>query len=87
MKRSLTLIAAALSLVALNAGSTVPAQRPPALAPAASEQAPPPRLLAQEGMPTCKLDGRDVPTGATFCREKRVWVCERGSWVSSGKAC
>ena len=88
MKRSLAIIAASLSLVALNAGSTVPGGSRPAPAPAAtSEPAPATRLLAQEGMPTCKLDNRDVPTGTTFCREKRVWICERGSWVNSGKLC
>jgi len=84
MKRSLAIIAASLSLVALNAGSTVPGERRP---PSAPEPAPQPRLLAQEGMPTCKMEDRNVPTGTTFCREKRVWVCERGSWVNSGKPC
>jgi hypothetical protein len=88
MKRSLAVIAAGLSLVALNVGSTVPGERHPTSAPAAtSEQAPRTQLLAQEGMPTCELDGRKVPNGTSICIKKSVQVCRGGSWVNSGKPC
>lgn len=91
MKNRLAGLALALPFVALNAGSTVPpeARAAPASAPStASGSAPPTWLLAQDRrMPACKLDNRDVPVGTTICQQKRVWVCERGQWVNSGKLC
>ena len=98
MKRSLAIFfTASLSLVALNAGSTVPEENRPASAPGTSPAtAPTPSaatapltwLLAQDRrMPTCKLDEREVPTGTTICRKKRFVACERGEWVDTGKPC
>lgn len=88
MKHSLIILAAGLALVAASAGSSVPIVSQESRVAAAPEAARAPWLLAQDrSMPSCKLDNRDVPTGTTYCRQKRLWVCERGSWVDSGKAC
>ena len=75
MKR-LKLIAA---IAALAAAPVVPAQNKDTAAPA-------PWLVAQTA--TCDLDGRRVPSGASYCREGRVWVCSAsGTWTNTNKPC
>lgn len=84
MKRSLAILAASLAFLATNAGSTVPREHRAA----ASEPAPLPWLLVQDRrMPTCQTDGREVPVGTTYCRQKRLWSCERAGWTDTGKPC
>jgi hypothetical protein len=49
-----------------------------------------PLLLAQRDrpQPRCKDDAREVPVGATTCRQGRHLVCgPRGDWEDSGKPC
>ena len=51
---------------------------------------PAPWLVAQSDrrMPTCRLDERDVPVGATTCREGYTHVCSpRGGWERTNKPC
>ena len=84
MKPSLRIVAAGIALIAASAGAGAPPENPAVRAPAPAAA---PWLLAQERMPTCKVDNRNVPTGTTACRQKRLWVCERGDWVNTGKAC
>jgi len=85
MKPSLRIVAAGIALIAASAGAGAPPENPAVRAP---ERAAAPWLLAQDRrMPTCKIDNRDVPTGTTSCRQKRLWVCERGDWVNTGKPC
>lgn len=43
----------------------------------------------QKPGPSCDLDGRPVPDGATWCRAKSVHTCNAssGKWVNLGKKC
>ena len=85
MKRYLGMLAVLIALFAANASSSTPqpsSALPSAKAPAA------PWLLAQDRrMPTCSLDNREVPVGSSSCREGRLWICQPGGWVSTGKEC
>ena len=58
----------------------------------AAQEAPKPApwLVAQSDrkMPTCQIDAREVPVGATTCREGRTHVCTaRGTWEDTRKPC
>lgn len=46
-------------------------------------------ILAQaRGDATCKLDGRSVPQGTTYCDQgSQVRCSARGSWEKTGKSC
>ena len=46
-------------------------------------------ILAQaRGDATCKLEGRNVPQGTTYCEAGYVLRCTaRGSWERTGKPC
>lgn len=46
-------------------------------------------ILAQaRGDATCKLEGRNVPQGTTYCDAGYVLRCTaRGSWEKTGKPC
>ena len=89
MKPSFTLLAASLMFVAANASSSAPRENRPAAAPATlSGLLLPAWLLAQDRrMPSCQMDGREVPVGTTYCRQQRVWSCERSGWTNTGNPC
>ena len=49
-----------------------------------------PLILAQSDRPrpTCKDDEKDLPRGATTCRNGRVMLCNpRGNWEDTKKPC
>ena len=74
MKKTIKLIAAIAALSAI-----APAQSLRAEAPARW-------LVAQTA--TCVLDGRQVPSGANYCREGFLWVCSgSGTWTNTNKPC
>lgn len=74
MKKTIKLIAAIAALSAI-----APAQSLRAEAPARW-------LVAQNA--TCMLDGRQVPSGANYCKEGLLWVCSgSGTWTNTNKPC
>ena len=57
---------------------------------ALEERKPGPWLVAQSDrkMPTCEIDHRQVPVGATTCREGYTHLCTpRGTWERTNKPC
>ena len=74
---------------AANASSSAPRENRPAAAPATlSGPLLPAWLLAQDRrMPSCQMDGREVPVGTTYCRQQRIWSCERSGWTNTGNPC
>jgi hypothetical protein len=63
------------------------------LAVPAQAQTPPQRaqnlILAQSnGTATCKMDGRQMPQGMTYCRKGIVMRCsQNGTWEKTDKRC
>ncbi|HEX6156039.1 MAG TPA: hypothetical protein VFZ54_08445 [Burkholderiales bacterium] len=59
-----------------------------AIAPAQSLRAEAPARWLVAQIASCTLDGRQVPAGANYCREGRLWVCSgSGTWSNTNKPC
>ena len=76
-----TTVAFLAALMAMPSQARAPQER--AAQPAAN------LILAQaRGDATCKLEGRNVPQGTTYCEAGYVLRCTaRGSWERTGKPC
>ncbi|HEX9182864.1 MAG TPA: hypothetical protein VF876_06360 [Burkholderiales bacterium] len=82
MKIEIVTMAALLAaMLAVPSQASAPRERTPQ--PAAS------LLLAQaRGDASCKLDGRNVPQGTTYCDQGSLMRCSaRGGWEKTGKSC
>jgi hypothetical protein len=59
-----------------------------AIAPAQSLRAEAPARWLVAQYATCVLDGRQVPSGANYCKEGRLWICSgSGTWTNTNKPC
>ena len=59
-----------------------------AIAPVQSLRAEAPARWLVAQIASCNLDGRQVPAGANFCKEGRLWICSgSGTWTNTNKPC